>query len=99
MRLTGYGAAGQRVAREVALLRLGTVTQGIDPHAALRHLKVEVRAGGVSGGAGDADDIALVHILAAGHLAAAEMGIEGGIAAAVGKAIKFLRGDLHRGEQ
>ena len=60
------------------------MAQGIHPDTVLRHLKVQVRPGGVAGGSGDTDHIPLVHILPHLHLPAGHVGIQRGIAAAVG---------------
>ena len=60
------------------------MAQGIDPHIVFHHLKVEVGSGGVSGGASDADGLSLLDIGSHADLDAAHMGVQGGIAGAVG---------------
>ena len=84
MRSAAYAGTGKGIAGEVSLLGLGAVTEGIDADAALCDLKVEVGAGGIAGGTGDADDLSLADPLAHIDLAGTHMGVEGGVAAAVG---------------
>ena len=54
-------ASREGVSGQVSPAGLRAVTEGIDPYTVFRHLKVEMGSGGVSGGAGDADDIALTY--------------------------------------
>ena len=60
------------------------MAQGIDAHAVLRDLEMEVRPRGVARGAGDADDLSLLHHVSHADLPAGEVGVEGGVAGAVG---------------
>lgn len=76
-------ASREGVSGQVSPAGLRAVTEGIDPYTVFRHLKVEMGSGGVSGGAGDADDIALIDILPHAHLPAGHMGIQRRVAAAV----------------
>ena len=61
-RLFSNGCAGKGVAGEIALLRLRAVAQGVHQNAVFHHLKMEMRAGGVARGAGDADGLALLDV-------------------------------------
>ena len=65
-------ASREGVSGQVSPAGLRAVTEGIDPYTVFRHLKVEMGSGGVSGGAGDADDIALIDILPHAHLPAGQ---------------------------
>lgn len=76
-------ASREGVSGQVSHAGLRAIAEGIDSYTVLRHLKMEMGSGGVSGGAGDADDIALIDILSHTHLPAGHMGIQRRVAAAV----------------
>lgn len=56
---------------------------GIEEAATLADLEVQVRAGGVTGGAAGADGRAFDHRLAAGGVPGAQVGVDGDVAVAV----------------
>ena len=56
-------ASREGVSGQVSHAGLRAIAEGIDSYTVLRHLKMEMGAGGVSGGAGDADDIALTQCI------------------------------------